>query len=114
MRITTHKPVSEMNNSELAFNCCTLENGWAYYRDFETSLDANEFCMELLEHFGELPEEFSGDEYDPDEFSTYMFEALQNGYDDNTGIVAVVYRLIVTAAALREKLLRYEDAFDKE
>ena len=114
MRMTTRKPVSDMNNTELSFNCCYLDDGWAFYRDFEENYDANEFCMKLLEHFGELPEEFAGDEYDQDEFCEYMFESLQNGYDDNTGIVALVYRLIVSAAALREKLLRYEDVLDKE
>lgn len=34
-RLTTDKPVNEMNNMELAFNCCVVDNGQALLREVQ-------------------------------------------------------------------------------
>ena len=51
-RLTTDKPVSEMEMLELAHNSCYVgEDGSARYRDFDTDIDARELARKLMVDF---------------------------------------------------------------
>ena len=50
-RLTTDKPVNEMTNMELAFNCCVVDNGQAVYRDYENPIDARKLAMNLMDYY---------------------------------------------------------------
>ena len=50
-RLTSNKPVDEMNMVELAYNACYAENRKATYRDFETIRDARYFARILYEAY---------------------------------------------------------------
>ena len=105
-RLTSNKPVDEMNMVELAYNACYAENRKEMYRDFETVRDARDFARELYEAYvnKELPT-------DDDEFDGRMIDELQ--YEPTihaNGLIALFYRNLWAMADLREKLKYYEDA----
>lgn len=104
-RLTTNKPVSEMNVIELAHNSCYGKDGNARYRDFETDIDARELAIKLLEQHADIPNEFTCD----DDFDDFMADSLQYGTDDILGLIAVFYRNLWAMANLRGRLKQYED-----
>ena len=104
-RLTSNKEVSEMNMLELAHNGCYAKDGCAWYRDYDTDIDARRLAIELLERFADTPNEFTCD----DDFDNFMRDALQDGLDDAVGLIAVFYRNLWTIADLRERLAEYED-----
>ena len=48
MRLTTDKPVSEMNMTELAYNSCYSNNGYATFRDYEKITDARHMIRKIF------------------------------------------------------------------
>lgn len=103
-RMTTKKPVKEMNMMELAHNCMYAKDGWARYRDFEIDMDLRDFIRKYNDAVGgePLPE-------DNDELGEELMDNLQYGIDYEPGRVALIYRLMWALADVREALMRYED-----
>lgn len=104
-RLTTDKPVSDMNMVELAHNSCFAKDGEAYYRDFDGEISARDFARKLYKIY-------SGDKLsaDNDVFDEEIMDELQ--YDPeiySEGFIALFYRNIWAMADLREELKRYED-----
>ena len=104
-RMTTEKPVKEMNMMELAHNCMYAKDGWARYRDFEIDMDLRDFIRKFSEAEGsELPD-------DNETLDDILMDNLQYGINDPDGRTALVYRLMWAMAELREALMRYEDTY---
>ena len=104
-RLTTDKPISEMNMTELAHNSSFVKNGEAYYRDFDGEISARDLARRLYKLF--TSEELSKDN---DTFDVEMMEELR--YDIEIypeGLVALFYRNLWAMADLRERLKKYED-----
>lgn len=104
-RLTTNKDVSEMSMVELAHNCCYVKGGAAWYRDYDTDIDARELTIELLKRV-DIPNEFTCDE----DFDNFMFDASQYGIGKMLGLIALFYQHLWAIADLRERLKKYEDA----
>ncbi len=104
-RLTTDKPVREMNNTELAHNACYGVDGLARYRDFDMDVDARDLCTRLVDEYCGLEGEFHGDL----DFDEFMADALQYGPEEPLGLIALFYRSIWAQAELRARLKRYED-----
>lgn len=104
-KLTSEKPIKEMNNLELAYNCCISEKGHAVYRDFEGPIDARDLARKLLDIYGVECFCIETDE-DLDEF---MLECLLDGPFTPTGLIALFYRSIWSMAELRGRLKAYED-----
>lgn len=104
-RLTTHKAAKDMDVLELAHNCCYAYKGDAWYRDYDTEIDARFLCMRLLK-------ELAGEEIDfhsPEDFDDFMFDTLMEGFTSVRGLIAVFYRNLWAMADLREILAKYED-----
>ena len=108
-RLTTNKPVSEMNMVELAHNCCYADEHMnARYRDFENDIDARELARKLMHMFGEW--DYDDDEMLIDEvFDFEMHYNLSYGIEDMAGLIARFYQHLWAMADLRERLKHYED-----
>ena len=108
-RLTTNKPVEEMNMTELARNSCYAKDGYAWYRDFETDIDAREFARDLMLNWGFF--ELDSDEMLSDEiFDETMMDNLQYGSKEIEGLIALFYRNLWAMADLHSRLKAYEDA----
>lgn len=113
-RLTTDKPVSEMEMLELAHNSCYVgEDGSARYRDFDTDIDARELARKLMVDFNIwIPDmiEMTNDE----EFDWVILEELINADVSEKmfadGLIPLFYRNLWAMADLRERLKQYEDA----
>lgn len=109
-RLTTNKPVSEMEMNELAHNSCYIgEDYAARYRDFEKDLEARDFARKLmLDHgiWGENDSEMTDDE---DFDNGIMAGLMLNPCDDLEGLAALFYRNLWAMADLYERLKKYED-----
>ena len=66
-RLTSHKAAKDMSMMELAFNCCFGKDGAAWYRDFETEIDARYLTMRLLKELADNDTDFISPE-DFDDF----------------------------------------------
>ena len=104
-RLTTDKPVNEMTNMELAFNCCVVDNGQAVYRDYENPIDARKLAMNLLDYYG-VEGVTIQTRADLDEF---MVDSLLDGPFTSSGLIALLYRFIWSMAEMRTRLKQYED-----
>lgn len=104
-RLTSDKPVSEMNMVELAHNGCHIKDGCAWFRDYETDTDARELTRKLLKQYAEGDDSFTCD----DDFDDYMLDCLQYDTDTIEGLIALLYRNLWAMAELRETLKQYED-----
>ena len=108
-RLTTNKPVEEMNMTELARNSCYAKDGYAWYRDFETDIDARELARDLMLNWGFF--ELDSDEMLSDEiFDETMMDNLQYGSKEIEGLIALFYRNLWAMADLHSRLRAYEDA----
>lgn len=109
-RLTTNKPVSEMEMNELAHNSCYIgEDYAARYRDFEKDLEARDLARKLmLDHgiWGENDSEMTDDE---DFDNGIMAGLMLNPCDDLEGLTALFYRNLWAMADLYERLKKYED-----
>lgn len=108
-RLTTNKPLSEMNMVELAYNCCYTKDGMARYRDFETDIDAIELARHLMLSY-RLWEENDTATHDDDALNDELVENLAYGPMEIDGLIAMFYRSILAMSDLREWLKEYEDA----
>ena len=108
-RLTTNKPVEEMSMTELARNSCYAKDGYAWYRDFETDIDARELARDLMLNWGFF--ELDSDEMLSDEiFDETMMDNLQYGSKEIEGLIALFYRNLWAMADLHSRLKAYEDA----
>lgn len=103
-RLTNDKKTSQMTMSELAFNCCYAKDGEAWYRDYDTNIQAREFVRNLYKHYTglDLPK-------DNEEFDEMLLDDLFNEPDMAEGLLALFYRNLWGMAELRERLKEYED-----
>lgn len=112
-RLTTDKPVSEMNMVELAHNCCYTQDGVVRYRDFETDIDVIELARHLMLSYG-LLEENDTATHDDDALNDELFENLAYGPKEIEGLIALFYRNVLAMTDLRECLKEYESAEEQE
>lgn len=105
-RLTSNKPVDEMNMVELAHNCCYAKDRRARYRDFSIDVDARELTRELLKKYAEGDDAFTCDE----DFDEEMIDYLQYGTETLEGLIALFYQNLWAMADIRERLKAYEDA----
>lgn len=114
-RLTTKKPTSEMNMTELAHNGCYAEERLARYRDFDRDIDARDFARELMVSYGlwksckEYGLDADNELVDDEIFDDTMLDNMQ--YDATTieGLIALFYRNLWAMADLHSKLKHYED-----
>lgn len=107
MRLTTDKPVSEMNMTELAYNSCYSNNGYATFRDYEKITDARHMIRNIfIKKNIAMPCAFWDND---DAFDEIMRDNLQYGLDNDIGIISLLYLQIWTKADMREVLKQYED-----
>lgn len=104
-RLTSHKAAKDMSMMELAFNCCFGKDGAAWYRDFETEIDARYLTMRLLRDLADEDAAFTC----PEDFDDFMCDTLIEGFTSVRGLIAVFYRNLWAMAELRERLAAYED-----
>lgn len=108
-RLTTNKPVLEMNIIELAHNCCYADKDMnARFRDFENDIDARELTRYLMHMHDEWDidhEAMVSDEI----FDICMHDNLSYEIDDIVGFIARFYQHLWAMADLRERLKHYED-----
>lgn len=104
-RLTTDKKTSEMNMTELALNSCYVKEGEAWYRDYDTNIQAREFVRNLYKHYTgyKMPRE-------DEAFDEFLLDDLMIEPDEPAGLIAIFYRNLWAMAELREKLKKYEDA----
>lgn len=108
MRLTTDKPVLEMNMTELAYNSCYSNNGYATFRDYEKITDARHMIRNIfIKKNIAMPCAFWDND---DAFDEIMRDNLQYGLDNDIGIISLLYLQIWTKADMREVLKQYEDA----
>lgn len=103
-RLTNDKKTSQMTMSELAFNCCYAKDDEAWYRDYDTNIQAREFVRNLYKHYTgfDLPK-------DNEVFDEILLDDLFNEPDMAEGLLALFYRNLWGMAELRERLKEYED-----
>lgn len=107
MRLTTDKPVSEMNMTELAYNSCYSNNGYATFRDYEKITDARHIIRNIfIKKNIAMPCAFWDND---DAFDEIMRDNLQYGLDNDIGIISLLYLQIWSKADMREVLKQYED-----
>jgi hypothetical protein len=105
-RLTSNKPIPDMNMLELAYNSCYLDKERkARYRNYELDIDSRELAKDLVE---DMCDEDLSDMSD-EEFDEYMSEMLSVEVDSQIGLLALFYRNLWAMADLREKLKGYED-----
>lgn len=113
-RITTNKPVSEMNMIELAYNSCYVdEKSNARYRDYDMDVDARDLVRSLIRKL--VPDEVTTIANMADEdFDAYMYDMLRVEMTDVSGLIALFYRNLWAMAGLRENLKDHEDAVERK
>jgi chemotaxis methyl-accepting protein methylase len=105
-RLTSNKPIPDMNMLELAYNSCYLDKERkARYRNYELDIDSRELAKDLVE---DMCDEDLSDMSD-EEFDEYMSEMRSVEMDSQIGLLALFYRNLWVMADLREKLKEYED-----
>lgn len=103
-RLTIDKPVEEMGMRELAHNSCYAKDRQAFYRDYDKEVDARELAKNLVEAY-DADYEYTGD---MEQFEEELFDSLQYGLNDITGLIAFIYRQLWAQADLYERLKEYE------
>lgn len=111
-RLTTDKPIEEMNMTELALNCCYVKDGKARYRDYDTNIDARAFVRNLLAEY-EIVEKGDTILTDDNAFDEFMMEVSMYDPGKIEGLIALFYRNLWAMAELRERLKEYEDSESK-
>lgn len=104
-RLTTDKPISEMNMVELAHNNCFAIMGEAYYRDFECEISARDLVRNLAWELADIELPRDDEDFDEEMMEYLQYDILQT----NIGLIALFYRNLWAMADLREQLKRYED-----
>lgn len=97
-------PVKEMSISELVYNDCYVKDRQAMYRDYDNDLSARELIRNIYKdkQIHELPDFWVDDNY----FDEVMYDNLQYGFENDLGILAILYQQIWSKAEMREVLLQ--------
>ena len=108
-RLTVNKSIDEMSMHELMHNMFYIKNKEAIYRDFEREISCRNLTRILVDIYM-IKNEFSSAFFENDEtFDEEILYALQSGFEEMGGLIALFYMAAVGAAELREKLKAYED-----
>lgn len=111
-RKTTDKSVSDMGMYELALNNCFVKDHQAYFRDFVEEVSTRDIIRQIaktLDCAGMFDEEM----HNNDAFDTMMYEWLEDGIEEKTGVLALLSELMWAKAELHAKLKCYEDADER-
>lgn len=111
-RKTTDKSVSDMGMYELALNNCFAKDHQAYFRDFVEEVSTRDIIRQIaktLDCAGMFDEEM----HNNDAFDTMMYEWLEDGIEQKTGVIALLSELMWAKAELHARLKRYEDAEER-
>lgn len=105
-RLTTNKPVNQMETYELAHNCMFAKDGEAWFRDFENEVSLRNMIRAIMKKHTDYDEQLEDDEI----LDEVLFENLQFPPDgDIDGLIAVFNMIAWAHADLRERLKHYED-----
>ena len=104
------KEVSEMSVSELVYNDCYVKNRQAMYRDYDFDCSAREVIRNIYKdkQIQELPDFWIDDNY----FDEVMYDNLQYGFENDLGILAILYQQLWSKAEMREVLLKVSKGED--
>lgn len=97
-------PVEKMNISELVYNDCYVKDKQAMYRNYDLNLSARELIRKIYKdkQIQELPDFWTDDNY----FDEVMYDNLQYGFENDLGILSILYQQIWSKAEMREVLLK--------
>lgn len=104
------KPVEEMSICELVYNDCYVKDRQAMYRNYDNDISARELIRNIYKdkQIQELPDFWVNDNY----FDEVMFDNLQYGFENDLGILAILYQQIWSKAEMREVLLQVSKVHD--
>lgn len=104
------KEVLEMSISELAYNDCYVKNRQAMYRDYDIDCSAREVIRNIYKdkQIHEMPDFWIDDNY----FDEVMYDNLQYGFENDLGILAILYQQLWSKAEMREVLLKVSKGED--
>jgi len=108
-RLTSNKHILDMNNYELAHNCCYVSGGNARYRNKFEDIDCRDFIRELMISY-EVWKETNVEMTNDNIFDDTMTDYLQYTPAHVRGLISLLYRNMWAMAELRETLKQYEDA----
>ena len=103
-RLTTNKPVEEMDMVELAHNSCFVKDRQAMYRDYDGEYDARDLARFLLKEL--LNRKYPENNVD---FDCVITESLLDDIATTEGLIALFYRNLWAMAELHGRLKYYED-----
>ena len=111
--IVTDIPTSEMSMMELLHNCCYVKDGEVRYRDYSRDESARSLICELLSQhaFDYFPEEKEMLDEDTETFDDWLLTSpdTRDYTDDQIALIGLLYRVMISAAELREHLKYYEE-----
>lgn len=98
------KEVQEMSMCELFYNDCYVKDRQAMYRNYSMDKSARDVIREIYieKQIDEVSEFFTDDRF----FDEVMFDNLQHGFENDIGILAILYQQLWSKAEMREVLLR--------
>lgn len=104
------KEVSEMSISELVYNDCYVKNRQAMYRNYDIDYSARQVIRNIYKdkQIHEMPDFWTDDNY----FDEVMFDNLQYGFENDLGILAILYQQLWSKADMREVLLKVSKGWD--
>ena len=103
-------PVEEMNMCEISYNDCYVKDKKAMYRNFSMDKSARDVIRDIYKdkQIEEMPEFFVDDDF----FDEVMFDNLQYGFENDLGILAILYQQLWSKAEMREVLLKVSKGQD--
>ena len=106
----SEKDVSEMNYPELVYNDCYVKDRQAMYRDYDTNCTVRDVIRNIYKNkqIYELPDFWVDDNY----FDEVMYDNLQYGFENDLGILAILYQQLWSKAEMREVLLQVSKGED--
>lgn len=98
------KEVVEMTISELVYNDCYVKDRQAMYRNYDLDLSARDLIRNIYKdkQIYESPDFWTDDNY----FDEVMYDNLQYGFENDLGILAILYQQLWSKAEMRETLLQ--------
>lgn len=98
------KPVHEMGICELVYNDCYVKDRQAMYRNYDIDMSARDLVRSIYKNkqIHEMPDFWTDDNY----FDDVMYDNLQYGFENDLGIIAILYQQIWSKADMREVLLK--------
>lgn len=112
-QIVTDIPTSEMSMTELLHNCCYVKNREVKYRDYSGDDYARDIVRELLRQYAvdDFPDVAEMLDEDTETFDDWLLTSAdtRDYTDDIVGLIGLLYRVMISAAELREHLKYYEE-----